>query len=132
MHLAVVSVATRSKAHAEALYGLLSPYPHLHAADLSMHCDGSVSRFLGVLARSLGRTREAERHLEEALQRNEAVGFRPQAAHSAYELACLLSESSSSQVARRARPLWTRVLDMTRPMGMEPLARSRTEQLRRS
>ncbi len=132
VHLAVVSIATGSRSHAEVLYTLLSPYPHLHAADLSMHCDGSVSRFLGSLARSLGRRQEAERHLEEALERNERAGFMPQAAHSAYELGCVLSESGSPPTAKRARPLWTRVLEMTRPMAMDPLTRQAEERLARS
>ena len=129
VHLAVVSIATSSPAHAEVLYALLSPHSHLHAADLSMHSDGSVSRFLGSLARSMGRRQEAAQHLEEALERNERAGFAPQAAHSAYELAIVLSESTKPQVARRARSLWTRVLEMTRPMGMEPLTRKAEEQL---
>ncbi len=132
VHLAVVSVATRSRAHTEVIYALLAPYPHLHAADLSLHCDGSVSRFLGILARSLGRTREAIQHLEEALERNEHAGFAPQAAHSAYELGCALSASRSPEVAKRARTLFERVLEMTGPMGMDPLMQSARRQLRSS
>jgi eukaryotic-like serine/threonine-protein kinase len=132
VHLAVVSVATTSPAHAEVLYSLLMPYPHLHAADLSLHCDGSVSRFLGVLARSLGRTREAVQHLEEALERNERAGFLPQAAHSAYELGCALSDSKSPEGVRRAQALFARVLEMTGPMGMNPLTKSAQERLRSS
>jgi DNA-binding winged helix-turn-helix (wHTH) protein len=129
VHLAVASVATRSEAHAQSVYALLSPYPHLFAADLSMHCDGAVSRFLGMLARSLGRTQEAVHHLEDAFQRNEQTGFLPQAAHSAYELASVLSDSTRSHVTERARPLWMRVLEMTRSMGMGPLLRKTEEQL---
>jgi hypothetical protein len=129
VHFSVASIATRSDAHAEALYALLSPYPDWYAADLSMHCDGSVSHFLGTLARSLGRTREATRHLEEALEYNERAGFAPQAAHSAYELARALSDPTSPQGGKRVQSLLTRVVDMTRRIGMAPLAHDAQEQL---
>ncbi len=129
-HLAVASIATRSLAHADVLYSLLSPYPHFHAADLSLHCDGSVSHFLGMLARCLGRTGEAARHLEDALDRNERAGFAPPAAHSAYELACTLAETKSSADATRVQELFTKALGASRRMGMSPLARSAEQRLR--
>ena len=132
VHLSVASIATRSQAHAEALYALLSPYPHWYSADLSLHSDGSVSHFLGTLARSLGRMREAAHHLEEALECNEHAGFAPQAAHSAYELARTLSDPVSPQTAKRARSLYTRVIDMTRRIGMAPLAQDAQQQLQGS
>jgi DNA-binding winged helix-turn-helix (wHTH) protein len=132
VHLSVASIATRSQAHAEALYALLSPYPHWYAADLSLHSDGSVSHFLGTLARSLGRPGEAARHLEEALECNEHAGFAPQAAHSAYELARTLSDPASPQTGKRARTLFTRVIDMTRRIGMAPLAQDAQQQLQGS
>jgi eukaryotic-like serine/threonine-protein kinase len=128
VHFAVTSVATRSLEHAEALYDLLSPYPHLYAADLSLHCDGSVAHFLGTLARSLGRTRDAARQLEEALERNERAGYAPQAAHSAYELARTLSDPASPQ-GKRVQSLLTRVIDVTRRIGMAPLAHDAQAQL---
>ena len=129
-HLAVASIATQSLGHAEALYSLLSPYPHFHAADLSMHCDGSVSHFLGTLERALGRTREATGHLEDALERNERAGFAPRAAHSAYELACTLAGAGSFAGAKRARELFARAIESSHRMGMVPLARSAEQQLR--
>jgi DNA-binding winged helix-turn-helix (wHTH) protein/tetratricopeptide (TPR) repeat protein len=132
VHLSVASIATRSQAHAEALYALLSPYPHWYAADLSLHCDGSVSHFLGTLARALGRTREATRHLEEALECNERAGYAPQAAHSAYELARALSDPTSPQGRKHVQSLLTRVIDMTRRIGMEPLAQDALQQLQSS
>jgi DNA-binding winged helix-turn-helix (wHTH) protein len=129
VHLAVASIATSSQAHTEALYGLLSPYPRWYAADLSLHCDGSVSHFLGTLARALDRAQEAAMHLEEALEQNDRAGFVPQAAHSAYELACVLSGTSGPQAPKRVQALLTRVLDVTRRIGMEPLAREAQRQL---
>jgi DNA-binding winged helix-turn-helix (wHTH) protein len=129
-HLSVASIATRSLGHAEILYSLLSPYPHFFAADLSMHCDGSVSHFLGTLGRVLGRTREAAKHLEDALDRNERAGFAPSAAHSAYELACTLIAMGGSSGVTRARELLLRVVESTHRMGMAPLSKKAEEQLR--
>jgi hypothetical protein len=132
VHLSVASILTRSQAHVEQLYALLSPYPHWHAADLSLHCDGSVSHFLGTLARALGRTRDATRHLEGALECNERAGYAPQAAHSAYELARALSDPTSPQGGKRVQSLLTRVIDMTRRIGMAPLAHDAQQQLQSS
>ena len=132
VHLAIASVMTRSPTHSEALYALLAPYPHLFAADLSFHCDGSVSHFLGMLALSLGRTRDAIQHLEEALGHNERAGFAARAAHSAFDLACILSDSPGTQSAKSARELWTRALDAAQRMGMAPLSRRVERELRAS
>jgi DNA-binding winged helix-turn-helix (wHTH) protein len=132
IHFTIASTSTRSQAHAEVLCSLLSPYPHLYAADLSLHCDGSVSHFLGMLARSLGRGQEAAKHFERALESNERAGFAPRTAHSAYELGRVLSDSASSRGVTRARTLFVRVLEMTREMGMGPLARSAQQQLQSS
>ncbi len=129
VHLSVASIATGSQAHVAALYALLSPYPDQYAADLSLHCEGSVSHFLGTLAQSLGRTREATKHLEDALELNERAGFAPQAARSAYELARSLPFPPGSQAGKRARALFARVLDTTRRLGMDPLARDAQRQL---
>ena len=123
---------TRSLTHSEALYALLAPYPHLYAADLSFHCDGSVSHFLGMLALSLGRTRDAIQHLEEAIGHNERAGFDARAAHSAYDLACILIHSPGAGSTKRARGLWTRALDAACRMGMVPLARLAERELRTS
>ena len=129
-HLSVASIATRSLGHAEILYSLLSPYPHFFAADLSMHCDGSVSHFLGTLARLLGRTQEAAKHLEDALDRNERAGFAPRAAHSAYELAHTLTATGGTSDVTRARELLLRVVESTHRMGMAPLSKKAEELLR--
>jgi DNA-binding winged helix-turn-helix (wHTH) protein/tetratricopeptide (TPR) repeat protein len=121
VHLSVASIATRSQEHAQVLYTLLSPYPHLYAADLSLHCDGSVSHFLGELARSLGRIEKSVEHLEVALDRNERAGLRPRVAHSAYALASVLSQSANRKTAGRARALYARARELSLELGLEPL-----------
>jgi DNA-binding winged helix-turn-helix (wHTH) protein/tetratricopeptide (TPR) repeat protein len=130
-HLAIASVALRSLSHAEMLYTLLSPYPHLHGADLSFHCDGSISHHLGTLARALGRKERAVAHLENALDSNQRAGFAANAAHSAYELATLLIDVVQTEDAkRRARTVLANVCEWSERMGMVPLALGARDLLR--
>jgi DNA-binding winged helix-turn-helix (wHTH) protein/tetratricopeptide (TPR) repeat protein len=129
VHLAVASLTTDSAKHVEALYALLSPYPHLFAADLSLHCDGSVAHFLGLLANALGHTGESLEHFERGLSANDRAGFKGRAAHSAYELGRALVTQGSG-FRDRARTLIARALEESRQMGMRPLGRQAEELLR--
>jgi DNA-binding winged helix-turn-helix (wHTH) protein len=128
-HLAVASIATNSMSHAAALYELLSPYAHMFAADVGLHCDGSVAHFLGLLAAALGRAREPVEHLERALDANDRAGFAGHAAHSAYELGRVLMVNGSGPDLKRARELIGRALESSRRMGMTPLAHQAEERL---
>jgi DNA-binding winged helix-turn-helix (wHTH) protein len=121
-HLTVASLATNSVSHAGALYQLLSPYAQMYTADLSLHCDGSVEHFLGLLASALGRARESVKHLEGALDANDRAGFQGRAAHSAFELGRVLMAKNGGQAGKRARSLFMRALESSRRMGMDPLA----------
>jgi hypothetical protein len=103
----------------------------LYAADLSLHCDGSVSHFLGELARSLGRTEKSVEHMEVALDRNERAGLGPRVAHSACALASVLSRSANRKTAGRdARALYVRALELSLELGMDPLRHQVEEHLR--
>jgi tetratricopeptide (TPR) repeat protein len=130
VHLAVASLATNSLSHAAALHALLSPYPHLYAADLSFHCDGSVSHFLGLLAAALGHAGESVEHFERALDANNRAGFEGRAAHSAFELGRALAVTGGDQARHRARTLIERALEASGRMGMIPLARRAEEHIR--
>jgi DNA-binding winged helix-turn-helix (wHTH) protein len=122
-NLAVAAVLTESSGHAEALYGLLLPYASLYAVDIRLHSDGSVAHYLGLLARSLGKKHEAVAHLEDAFERNSRADLPARAAHSAYELALALRETSPDQ-EKRVRELFDRALSISGRIGMDPLARS--------
>jgi len=117
-HLALAVIATECKGHAEALYALLVPHGELYAADIRLHCDGSVAHFLGLLARALGREAEAERHLEQAVERNQRA-FPGRAAHSLYQLGRL----EAVRGAKRARALFSDAIETGRRLGMLQLAR---------
>jgi DNA-binding CsgD family transcriptional regulator len=83
--------------HAEALYGLLRPRaPHVVTVATAAVCLGSTSRYLGLLATTLGRFDDAERHFDEADAMNAGLGARPLLAHTKVDRARL-------HLARRAR-----------------------------
>jgi hypothetical protein len=72
---------------AATLYGQLEPFAGRHAIG---HAEGSVAavdRYLGLLAMTLGRLDDAERHLSAAVELNEALGARPWTAHAQHDLA---------------------------------------------
>ena len=97
----------------------MKPYPLLYATDISSHADGSVSRYLGLLAVALDRLPEATAHFEVALDQNERAGFAPQAAHSRHELARVVARSGRKEAARA---LLAGAVDASRKLGMETLA----------
>ena len=82
-------------------------------------------------ARSRSRSAARERttkHLEDALELNERAGFargRPLGLRAG----ALAALSPGSQAGKRARALFARVLDTTRRLGMDPLARDAQRQL---
>ena len=117
-HLAVASVAAGCTEEAARIYELLKRYPDLYVADISLHSDGSVSRFLGMLAGALDRDRHAAAHYEEALAQNERAGFAPQAVHSKHDLARVLARTGH---ARRARTLAHEAIEASRNLGMAAL-----------
>lgn len=121
-NLAVAAVATGRTSHAEALHALILPHASLFAVDIRLHTDGSMAHYAGILARALGRTDEAKRHLEAAFEHNERAGFPAHAAHSAHELARTLGDDRSSNGAGR-RDLLNRALGEARRLGLEPLVR---------
>ncbi|MBN1655363.1 MAG: AAA family ATPase [Deltaproteobacteria bacterium] len=116
--LALGSVATGAMEYVEALYQLLKPYPQYYAADYSLHCDGSVSYFLGMLARTLGRHREAIVHFEDALEHNARFNLKAQVVRTRCELARTLADSTAQAAQRRTHSLLQQALEDARKLGL--------------
>jgi tetratricopeptide (TPR) repeat protein len=75
-------------ARARLLYDRLAPYAGRNVViGFAEAIDGSVARYLGLLARTLGRFEEAAAHFHDAIARNERMGALGQAAHARRELA---------------------------------------------
>ena len=81
-------------------------------------CDGSVHHHLGVLAGTLGRRDDAERHFRRALERNARLGSPPLLAHTQAAYGALLLAGDPA----RASALLDAALATARTLGMAPLS----------
>jgi hypothetical protein len=131
-HLSLVAVWLRDMAAAEQLYSLLRPYPNYNTPNGFQYCLGSVSHYLGLLARLFGRDRDAILHLEDALAMNERMGYVPLALRSKAALGDLLSDSRRAQDVARGTALLDAAEAAARRLDMAPLLtqieRSRSRQ----
>ena len=120
-HLSLVAVWLGDVARAEQLYALLRPYPHHNTPNGFQYCLGSVSYFLGLLARLLGRDRDAAGHLEDALAMNLRMGYAPQMARTQAALGELLGESRRAADSARAASFLAAAEATARRLDMAPL-----------
>lgn len=119
-HIAFSCIETGHTQLAQAIYELLSPYPHLCIVALSMHCFGPVAQTLGRIAALLGEREAAISHFEMALADSERYGLHPQLARTRLHFAKLLSEGDSAE-RMRARTLIEQCHTAATRMGMAPL-----------
>jgi DNA-binding SARP family transcriptional activator/tetratricopeptide (TPR) repeat protein len=120
--LAETSAILGDRGSAGALYGLLAPWATFSAADLAEGFRGSISRYLGLLAATLGRHAEAAAHYEDALAMNEAMGARPWLAHTQRDFAQTLVARDEPGDRERAQELLDAALATYRELGMESYA----------
>jgi tetratricopeptide (TPR) repeat protein len=100
--LAETSAHLSDATTAEILYRLLEPWAALNAADHPEAMRGSVSRYLGLLAATLGRPDAAARHYEDALAMNTRMGARPWLALSQEDYARLLLNRDRPELREHA------------------------------
>jgi DNA-binding CsgD family transcriptional regulator len=119
---AVAIVGDRSAA--ATLYAALEPYRstvvvvgHLIA------CYGAVDRYLGALAETAGRSRDAERHYVRAIEMDGQSAWPTWIAHSRFRYARFLARLGRRDGPRRAAALLDDVLEATRAIGMPVLER---------
>jgi hypothetical protein len=86
-------------------------------------CYGSASRYLGMLAVTLGDHEAATEHFEHALAMNAALGARPWLAHTQGEFARLLSRRGDPHAIKRAAALTNAALVTAAELGMTRLQR---------
>ena len=94
------------------LYAALEPYrgtvvvvAHVIA------CYGAVDRYLGVLAETAGRSRDAERHYVQAIELDGSAGAPTWLAHSRFRYASFLARQGRRDGPRRAYALLQDVVD---------------------
>jgi hypothetical protein len=112
---------------AEVLYGQLSPFTGRHAIGHAEGSVGAVDRYLGLLAATLGRQDDAERHLSDAIHLNEQMGARPWVARCQDDLAQGLLLRYHDGDRDRAAELRREALNTARALGMSALEARITE-----
>jgi tetratricopeptide (TPR) repeat protein len=81
-------------------------YQHMTiTAGIVTVCYGAATRYLGMLAATLGEFKKAEAHFEHALEMNAHIGARPWLAHTKAEYALLLRRRGGSSFSQRAELL---------------------------
>ena len=73
---------------------------------------------LGLLATTLGRWEDAERHFETALEVNERIGARSWLAHTRHDYAQMLTKRDGPGDAERARRLMSEARSAYRELGI--------------
>jgi class 3 adenylate cyclase len=107
---------------AAALYEEMLPFAHRNVVvGGGWVCWGSTSRYLGMLATTLERYDDAERHFAVALQMNELLKARPMVALTRFELALMLAARGRPEDLTRADDLVGEVLRSGGELGMRSL-----------
>ncbi len=104
---------------APVLYRLLVPWGAFNADDYPEGVRGSVSRYLGLLAKATDRRDEAASHFEDALAINERMGARPWLARTQNDYARTLFDRDDPGDRERAQELLDQALATYRELGME-------------
>jgi tetratricopeptide (TPR) repeat protein len=113
----------RDAERAKTLYELLLPYARrCVVAGPALACYGSASRYLGLLARTLGREDEAERHFQDALELNAQLGAAPWEARTKQEYAELLLGRRRDGDREQAQVLLKEALEAAERLSMSGLA----------
>jgi DNA-binding winged helix-turn-helix (wHTH) protein len=120
--LTLAAVLLEERTWAEGLYELLRPYPHHNAINPLAISLGSVSHYLGLAARFLGRGSEAVAHFEQSVVHNQSLGHPVHALRSQLALAELTREQPSGTPDDLARSLAVSVQVAARDFGMTALA----------
>jgi DNA-binding SARP family transcriptional activator/tetratricopeptide (TPR) repeat protein len=129
--LAEMARSLRDTQRAATLYGLLLPYADRVALSYPDVSTGSVSRYLGVLAATIGRPEDAASHFEDALAMNSRIGARPWVAHTQHDYARTLIDRDAPGDAGRAEELIESCLRTCQELGM-PALEAHAEALRTS
>src|SRR5262249_1362294 len=105
--------------HAATLYDALSPYPWpIVASGTVLECLGAAARILGLLASTMSRWAEAERHFEDALRVHAQLRTRPFLARTQLDYATMLVRRGEAGDRDRALALLDQALATAQELGM--------------
>jgi DNA-binding CsgD family transcriptional regulator len=121
-YLAEVCTFLGDVTRAATLYQLLLPYAgRTVVMGGAVVCYGAASRYLGLLATTMARWREAVQHFEDALAMNACMGARPWLAHTQHEYAKMLLARNQPGDPEQAEGLLNQALMTARELGMRTL-----------
>ncbi len=104
---------------AQRVYSMLLPYERLYAQAPVESVFGAVARSLGILATTMGRHDDAERHFEAAIETEQRMRARPWLAHAQHELANMLLVRGAVGDSGRALRLLEDAVRTYRELGMD-------------
>ena len=118
-YIAEVAALLGEAETAARLYELMLVYQHMTiTAGIVTVCYGAASRYLGMLAATLGEFDRAEAHFEHALDMNARMGARPWLAHTKAEYALLLRQRGGKGVSERAEVLANEAWEIAAELDM--------------
>jgi len=121
-YLAEVCAALGDASRAATLYQLLLPYAERNiVSGGGVICCGSASRYLGLLAATMSRWDDAERHFDDALAMNARMGARPLRARTQHDYAAMLLARGQAGDQEKASALLNEALTTARELGMRAL-----------
>jgi DNA-binding SARP family transcriptional activator/tetratricopeptide (TPR) repeat protein len=120
--LSEVAVILGDVPRARLLYAQLSPYAGRCVVNFALLCQGSAARPLGLLATTLSRYDDAERHFERALAANTRIGSPLWAAHTRHDWARMLVLRDRPGDAARALELVREALAAADQLELQALA----------
>jgi DNA-binding SARP family transcriptional activator/tetratricopeptide (TPR) repeat protein len=116
--LAEVAAGLNDGRRAHTLYELLRPHARRNAIAAGELAVGSVARYLGLLAATLGQLDDAARHFEDAIAMNESMGARPWLAHTQHDYARMLLTRNTHSDREKAHQLLADALTTYEELGM--------------
>jgi len=128
--LADACVTTGHRAAAELVHRELAPSSGLRVAIVGLASFGAADRYLGRLAEVRGRSVEAQRYLEAAVQLDERTGSPTWTSHSQYALGSFLVRRGRRHDLARAQQLLRSAQTTATALGMVTLARRCDDVLR--
>jgi DNA-binding SARP family transcriptional activator/tetratricopeptide (TPR) repeat protein len=117
--LAETSVLVGGNSSDATAYRLLLPWAGSNVMDMAEGIRGSVSRYLGLLATTLGRLDDAASHYEAALAMNRRLKARPWVAHTQVDYAGMLLVRDQPDDREHADALLDEARTTYRELGME-------------
>jgi class 3 adenylate cyclase len=106
---------------AAILYALLAPFAGLNVTIGPVCTYGSVSRYLGLLAATMGEQERARRHFKEALAMNARMGMGHELARTQVDYAQMLLAGGDGADAPKALALINQALDTAHRLDLKPL-----------